>query len=272
MKKAGIIGCGWLGTRVALQLMPEYKIWATTRSHERSNELGKLGILPQIVSFNSEFLQETGFPSSPVSQSDVLIIAVNFSKKQPTEQLLTKFQNIAAFIGPYTNPLFFMSSTGIYPQEATWITEDTFPASELHSALWEVEQLATQLYPQVNILRLGGLMGDDRFLSKYSIKDTHEPVNHIHYTDVAGIISKMTARGISSQTYNAVAPQHPQKQQVIDFQTTGTFDKEVQAKGRKVSSEKLIAELGYQFIYPDPIYFRNPETSPGPETPNGRGY
>lgn len=257
MKQAGIIGCGWLGTRIALRLMPEYQVWATTRSDERQCELEQLGIVTRKTHFAEELLQQTGFPPQQVTETDLLIIAVNFPKKQSTEQLTNKFKNIAAFLGPCKNPLFLMSSTGIYPHEAVVISEDTFPENELHPALWKTEQLARLLYPQINILRLGGLMGDDRFLSKYTISSPSEPVNHIHYTDIPEIILKMVNLGISSTTYNVVAPLHPQKQQVIDFQTNGVLDRQVQSKGRIVSSGKLVSDLGYQFISPDPLYFKS---------------
>ena len=40
--KIGIIGCGWLGTRVAQKLENENEIFVTTRSDENTSDLKKL--------------------------------------------------------------------------------------------------------------------------------------------------------------------------------------------------------------------------------------
>ena len=61
---------------------------------------------------------------------------------------------------------------------------------------------------------------------------------------------------ISSKTYNVVSPQHPTKQNVIDFQKgipcKNNTHKE---QGRIISSEKLQQELMYDFLFPNPLYF-----------------
>lgn len=148
-----------------------------------------------------------------------------------------------------------MSSIGIYPELPMDISEFSLPDSELNSAILGVEHLIQKSFPQVNILRLGGLMGGSRVFSNYVVEPSNQVVNHIHYEDIVSIIEKMIQKQCCAKTYHVVAPMHPTKQEVLTYQkghyqaTTG------ERMGKTINAELVRTELNYTFIHPDPRTF-----------------
>ena len=145
---------------------------------------------------------------------------------------------------------FLPAPPEFYPKLRTTFTEDDLPVKDNAT-----ESQLKQSYPQANILRLAGLMGDNRLLHKYQVTDLDQPVNHIHYVDVCSVIIKMIEKGLRSKLYNVVAPLHPSKREVIQAQLGETQGPATEAKGRIISSTRLIDELDFEFKYPDPRTF-----------------
>ena len=146
--------------------------------------------------------------------------------------------------------MFLMSSTGVYPDISKEFVEEDVPLENVSG-----ERMLKNKYPQLNILRLGGLMGDNRLLKNYNVSNLDHAVNHIHYADISGIISEMIEKKTQSELYNVTAPIHPAKSQVINAQKNIANDEVFEVKGKKVLSSKLVSELGYIFQYPDPRTF-----------------
>ena len=80
-------------------------------------------------------------------------------------------------------------------------------------------------------------------------------MNHIHFEDISRIVEKMIHENLQSKTYNLVAPLHPTKQQVVDFQTKNSETESGESLGRKIVSEHLENDLKYEFLHPDPRKF-----------------
>ena len=154
------------------------------------------------------------------------------------------------FLGDYKGQLFLMSSTGVYPETEKEFTEDDQPAENVPS-----ESFITSRFPQANILRLAGLMGDQRLLKNYNISGLDLLVNHIHYADICSVVEKMLDNQSQSKVYNVVAPVHPNKEEVINAQKDLPYAGERTNKGRTISASKLISDLDFEFQYPDPRYF-----------------
>ena len=110
-------------------------------------------------------------------------------------------------------------------------------------------------YPQTNILRFGGLMGDERALKNMFKNRTPEnpgkPTNYIHYEDILPIIDLFLHSEIKAETYNIVAPEHPSIAEVLNIESENNGDHQQ----RIISSEKLIQDFNYTFIHPNPKYF-----------------
>ena len=252
-RNIGIVGCGWLGSRIAEKLSKKSNIYTTTTSKDKIPTLDLQGFNPIFVDFNVEYLSPSVLQWKAISCIDVLIITVPFSlrKENDVNAIQKRIQNLSTFIGSFNRQIFFMSSTSVYPDGQKEFTEDDIP---IENVLPEI--LLRDRYPQVNILRLGGLMGDNRQLCNYTVPNLNAPVNHIHYADVCAVIEKMIDQQYHSKLYNVVAPSHPTKAEVINTQKNISFKKSsVNELGRLISSNKMIVELEYTFKYADPKYF-----------------
>ena len=251
MKKLGIIGYGWLGSRIANQLSSQFEIYTTTTNPEKLADLKSKSIEVELVEFPDENKAHQITTWDVISSLDAVIITIPFSSRQScASSLFNKIQNISAFLGDYKGLLFMMNSTGVYPQEEKLYTEKNQAINNVSS-----ERLFKTNFPQINILRLAGLMGDDRLLKNYNISNPEAPVNHVHYIDIARVIESMIELEMNAKLYNVVAPEHPSKQDVINAQNNEVYDVEKEAIGRIISSAKLIEELDFTFKFPDPRVF-----------------
>lgn len=253
MKNIGIIGCGWLGFHLATHLSEANTIITTTRSEVKKAQLTPLGYKVTVIDFSNSA------PSTwdCLDKLDVIIITVPFSKRNDITTLLHRFSHISQFIKGYNKQLFMMSSTGIYPETALEVNETTYTDNLLEPHIIQIENFIKHRFPQVNILRLGGLMGKDRVFSNYNPQSTLQVVNHIHYEDICLIIEQMILQHCTARLYNVVAPLHPTKQEVLLYQKGIPVSEETieQPFGKLVLSTLLQHELNYKFVHPDPNRF-----------------
>ena len=250
MQNLGIIGFGWLGNHIAERLSDRYKVFATTTTPAKAQDLNTKGYHATLVSF-PETIDTKMQAWEAAKDLDAIIISVPFSGIRGAQiPMNDKRQNLLNFLDDYKGQLFYTSSTGVYPQTEKEFTEDDLPAEEVESESFILEQ-----FPQTNILRLAGLMGDQRLLKNYKISNLDQLVNHIHYSDICTAIEKMLAQKSRSKVYNIVAPIHPSKEEVINAQKGLSYSGERTTKGRTISPAKLIQELDFEFQYPDPRYF-----------------
>jgi len=250
MKKLGIIGCGWLGNHIAEKVSDRYEIFATTTSESKIEELKSKGYYPTLIDFPDHTSEEiTAWDVLP--QLDAVIVTVPFSGIRGAQvSMKEKQDNLLRFLGDYKGQLFLMSSTGVYPQDEKEYTEDDMPAGNVES-----EGFILNRFPQANILRLAGLMGDQRLLKNYNISNLDQLINHIHYADICLAVEKMLNNQSESKVYNVVAPVHPNKEEIINAQKDLPYSGERTTKGRIISPSKLISDLDFEFQYPDPRYF-----------------
>jgi len=250
MKKIGIIGCGWLGNHIAERLSNQYEMYATTTTESKVEDLQSKGYHTTLVSFPNELNPEMK-EWDAARKLDAIIISVPFSGIRGAQiPMNDKRENLLNFLGDFKGQLFLTSSTGVYPETEKDFTEDDKPAQEVES-----ESFILDKFPQTNILRLAGLMGDQRLLKNYNISNIDQLVNHIHYSDICSVVDKMLDNNSESKVYNVVAPIHPNKEEVINAQKDLPYSGERTDVGRTISPNKLIEELDFEFQYPDPRYF-----------------
>jgi nucleoside-diphosphate-sugar epimerase len=251
MKKIGIIGCGWLGSRIAEKLSGQFEIYVTTTSEHKLEQFQKKGFHPMIADFNDAPLIKFLSPWKVISELETVIITVPFSTRKDNEdEVLKRSAHLLSFMQGFHGQVFLMSSTGVYPDIEKDFCEDDLSSDHVNG-----ERVIKNAFPQTNILRLAGLMGDDRLLSKYTVSNLDATVNHIHYADICSVIEKMIERQSHSKLYNLGAPMHPQKGEVISAQKNIPYFSTMEYVGRTISSEKLISELDFDFKFPDPRYF-----------------
>ena len=252
LKNIGIVGCGWLGIRLAQHLTANNRIYTTTTSEEKAETLTALNFTPSVINFDqAEDIQK----NEEWKNLDCIIITVPFPRSKEEKFLERRCQQINSFLKGYQNQLFMMSTIGIYLTSEGIVSEKNIDQKSLNTKILTVENSIKTEFPQLNILRLAGLMGDDRYLSKYKISEPNQLANHIHYEDVIFIIEKMIHLEMNNKCYNLVAPEHPTKQQILDYQTQKRYSENVSGYGKKIISELLPSELNYAYKHPNPIYF-----------------
>ena len=244
MKKGLIIGKGWLGSRLEFYLEKNYIISTTKRNSNADNCYSI-----DFDNYNSQKLTEN---------YDFIIVTIPFGRRNSIEELNLRFNHLIEYLGDYKNQLILLSSTAIYPEINDFVTEITFENHHLNQPYQFIEEKLKMAFPQLTILRLGGLMGDNRFLSKYINFDKpnlDDVTNHIHYQDINIIISKVISKNIRSEIYNIIAPEHPTKREVLEFQLKGKINQPKSKVGKVILSTKIQKEFDYEFLFPNPIYF-----------------
>ena len=255
MKKITILGCGWLGLSLTNALKNTYRVIGTWRSETTRKNLESIGIETLHVNLSSSSLPDALF------DTDVLCLFISPSTNKETDykalfdELIKdpRFQGIAHVL--------FTSSTSVY-QKSPNDKEEDHPIKE-ENPMIQVEN-ALHVNPNICILRLAGLMGKGRYLSKYYpsqriLANALSPVNHLHHDDALGVIETIIAQHLTG-VYNVCAPLHPTKEAIIRTQceslhVSPPLFEQVSDDNGIVKSTKLIDRTGYQFIYPDPCTF-----------------
>jgi len=261
-----IIGCGWVGTFVATNLINEgHRVWATTTTPEKHGRLRQLGATPTTVDFDNPM--QLPVPAGLADLVfDLCLISVPITYKDTIHHVKYRFTNLLDFLAPLEfGQLMFFGSVGIYPRVSATIEEDTFGDEQLNPKLLLGETMLRKEYPRANLLRLGGLFGLDRTLAKHFVGKIceigYQTANFVHLADIYGVITAMIARQVHGKTYNVVSPEHPLKKDVIAASAakygyglpSAYLDADQTAK--KVSPNRLINDLGYRFQYVSPMDF-----------------
>jgi nucleoside-diphosphate-sugar epimerase len=268
MYKISILGCGWLGFPLAKSLLQNgYKICGSTTSVEKISKLKNAGITPFIIRLSENEIE--GEINSFLKNSEVLLIDIPPKLRgDSSENFVEKIQNLVPYIEKSSvKKVIFVSSTSVYSDDNSIITEETKPQSDTESGkqLLEVEQiLQNNTNFQTVILRFGGLIGDDRHPIKFlagrtNIENPDGAINLIHQIDCIGIIEEILRQMQNdklkrNEIFNAVAPFHPTRK---DYYTTKAkeqnlslpqFNESKTSIGKIILSEKVALILNYNFI------------------------
>lgn len=247
-KKVSILGCGWLGKPLAIDLINNgYIVKGSTTSPQKIEVLISVGIEPFIIDISTRENDRTFFLNT-----EVLIIPITSKSSTDFSYLITQIEkaNIKKVI--------FISSTSVYENANEIVTEET-PTKT--TALSEIEELfRSNTSFKTTILRFGGLFGYNRnpgnFFKSGKIIDNPEGfINFIHQDDCIQIIKKIISKNCWGETFNACADDHPKRR---DFykkvikkagRSTPQFNEEATNDYKIVNSEKLKKLLDYSFKY-----------------------
>jgi len=258
-----IVGCGWVGTYIATVLIGDgHRVWATCRSAEKAQRLAAIGLTATVVDFD----HGGEYPVLGQKEFDVAIISVPIRRKDSAGTVHGRFARLADFLGRFSfNQSFFFGSVGIYPKVSATITETTFPDADLEPKLLSGEIVLRAAYPNLNVLRLGGLFGFERVMAKYFVGKVceigYQTANSIHVVDVRHVVMAMVAAGSQGKTYNVVCPEHPLKREVIAVSAAKygygmpTAFSDADQTAKVVSPDRLIEDLDYTFVYRSPLAF-----------------
>jgi nucleoside-diphosphate-sugar epimerase len=254
-RSIGIISLGWLGEKLALELKTRgASVWGTVSTADKAESLAKNYDLDTVVWQNEQGLKQD--VKSRLISTEVLILNLPPSvfKEQSYACGLLQFL-------PYLNDLskvIFTSSTSVYPNDLIDAVENHIFKENEKNKMHEAEsKLTDKLGDKLCILRLAGLIGEDRhpvhFLVKKEINDHPDrPVNLIHRKDVINVIVKIIQEDFFGEILNVCHPSHPTRKAYYSRKATEynlplpKFAKTVLSeKDKIVNCEKLIKKLVY---------------------------
>lgn len=266
MKQISILGCGWLGLPLAKSLIEKgFSVNGSTTSVEKIAVLEKAGISAFQINLFEDRIE--GNLNLFLSNSDVLIIDIPPKLRGDSkENFVAKIQNIIPFIEiSSVEKVIFVSSTSVYADDNSIITEETKPNPDTESGrqLLEAEHLLqSNSNFQTTIVRFGGLIGEDRHPIKFlagrkNIENPEGPINLIHQVDCIGIIEAIYETNSWQETYNAVTPYHPIRKEYYTHRAIELnlplpeFDESKISIGKTILSKKVIETLNYNYSFPE---------------------
>ena len=257
-----IIGAGWLGKDLAVKLaISGHSVIAVSRNAKTCQELESIAIKTLELHIDSKEKIDA------LPKSSIAIILLPPSSVRETSfstyselihQICTKLPERGI------NYLIQVSSTGIYPAQTGYYTEESetgtgLRAAELKSA--EKEVLSSGI--KAAVIRAGGLCGTDRhpaiWNSQPSAMNASDAVNMIWKDDLIGIILHLISN-LCEGIYNAVAPEHPDRREFYNYcykqlnKPMPSFTTETESVKRIILSNKIV-NSGFNFGFPDPCKF-----------------
>jgi len=204
-----IIGCGYLGSRVAARWLADgHRVFATTRKLERADELRRLGLDPVICDVLDPASLKQLPPVTTVCHAVGLDRAAGRSMR---EVYVAGLRNVLDAL-PRPERFIYISSTGVYGQcdgEAVDETAVTEPVEESGKIVLEAEQLLHGRLPGAVILRFAGIYGPGRLLRRQALEageaivgDAEKWLNLIHVEDGAAAVLAAEAHGQPGRIYN----------------------------------------------------------------------
>lgn len=269
-----ILGCGWLGFPLAQTLLRQnYIVKGSTTTKSTFDILEKNGIEPYLIT-----VPDTLDLDNNVSFWDSNILFLNIPpgrgtptvEKQYPEKVKAVRDSLLNFDGEHRiKKVIFASSTSVYPSREGVFKEEDAELSDTArpsgSAVLKAEQLLLESSEyETIVLRFGGLYGYDRHPVRYlagkeNLSSPLKPVNLIHQDDCIQIVKTFVENDVPTGVYNAVSDGHPPRKTL--YQSAAghfdveppTFDSTSESINRIISNKKLKKQLGYSFIYPNPL-------------------
>jgi nucleoside-diphosphate-sugar epimerase len=199
-KTIGILGCGWLGKPLALQLLRQgHVVKGTTTSIDKLEELRSLGIDPYMVELKENVID--GGIKEFLTNLEILIINIPPGlRANPNSAFPARLQMLVRSINEYTSldKLLYVSSTAVFqgmPAIPTYNERSTTNATDPKGRqLITAEEVMRKANTTTTIIRPGGLIGADRhpvkFLAgKQNIANPDAPVNLTSQETLIRVIS-----------------------------------------------------------------------------------
>jgi nucleoside-diphosphate-sugar epimerase len=262
MKKISILGCGWLGLPLAKSLVFQgFSVKGSTTSEAKLAVLESANI--QAYSIQLTENEVIGNLADFLSESEIVIIDIPPKLRgNGAENFVSKIATLIPFIAESTvNHVVFISSTSVYADDNSIVTENSQPEPDTESGR---QLLATEKLLEGNanfkttVIRFGGLIGENRhpihFLAgRKNLENPEAPINLIHQDDCIGIIEAVISRNARGEVFNAVAPYHPSRKEYYTQKAVALglplpeFEEEKASIGKTIVSDKITTVLDYTF-------------------------
>ena len=263
------MGCGYLGSRVARAWSDAgTQVWAATRSDQRAGELERAGIRPIVWDILRPRPASIQLPSF-----DAALYAVGYDRKAAYSRAELHLHGLANVLillqecSPSISRLLYTSTTGVYGgDDGRWVDEESTcePSTESGRVYVDAERTLADspLGPKSIVLRLAGIYGPDRVpRPQVAAGDQPRYLNLVHIDDAVAAVLLVAEVGQPPAVFN-VADGHPVfrdefRQSTLMFHGSAESAAAAPAVGgrhgqnKRVCSEKIRRELGFQFRFPD---------------------
>jgi nucleoside-diphosphate-sugar epimerase len=261
--KISLLGCGWLGFPLALNLISRgFQVKGSTTSPDKLPIFKESGIDPYLVQFDSSGVDPDLYD---FLDADILIISVPPGRR--SSDGLANYRKMAKILNDQlakskVSKLIFISSTSVYPESNSTLTEFSAidPETESGIVLAETEAILSSLDMKVILLRLSGLIGPKRmpgrfFAGRTNVPNGLAPVNMIHQDDVISLINCLIESESAEGVYIGCSPSHPSKE---EFYTLAARAEKLdppsfileKLRWKLISSERTERELNFSYKYP----------------------
>jgi nucleoside-diphosphate-sugar epimerase len=270
-----IIGCGYLGRRVAeLWLDAGQSVAAVTRSQMRAEELKRHGIQSVVA----DITRPATLDKLPEAQAVLFAVGYDItSGLSRREYFIHGLQAVIEALSPNVQRFILISSTSVYGQTDGQLVDEhspCMPISENGSVCLETENVLTnsRFGPCAVILRLAGIYGPGRLHRRAKDLLAGIPItvpkdnflNLIHVDDASAILAAAAIHAKPPCTF-IVADGHAVK--YLDYiaylakllgvsdpqfiEPTACESDQVRAlSNKRLSSSQILSELGVQLKYP----------------------
>ncbi|WP_372768797.1 NAD-dependent epimerase/dehydratase family protein [Lutibacter sp.] len=247
-QQISILGCGWLGKPLAINLIQQgHKIKGSTTSEFKLSGFREIGVVPFII--NLDDLKEN---ISAFLDSELLIVALPSKNIDGFKNLLSHIEKSPI------KKVVFISSTSVYANSNEMVTEES---DTLPSALTTIEMLfKNSVGFDTTIIRFAGLFGYARKPGNFFSKGRKIPnpegfVNMIHQDDCIRLIEKIIAKKAWKQIFNGCADTHPTRREFYSKTTLDiglelpVFEDVVENNKKIISNKKSKELLNFEYKY-----------------------
>jgi nucleoside-diphosphate-sugar epimerase len=195
MRPLVIVGCGYLGMRVALAARTAGRtVYAVTR--HRAEAFRAAGLIPIVA----DVLSPAALADVPAGATMLYAVGFDRAAGRPMREVYVQgLANVLATAAPPAH-IIYASSTSVYGQTTgEWVDEDaiTAPTEASGVIVHEAEQTLRGRRPDAVILRFAGLYGPGRVLRRAALlagepfaADPDKFLNLIHIADAAEAVRR----------------------------------------------------------------------------------
>ncbi|MAT16494.1 MAG: NAD(P)-dependent oxidoreductase [Planctomyces sp.] len=271
-----IIGCGYLGTRVAARWREQNRdIHVLTRSPQRAADFRNQGMTPIL----GDVTDPVSLDALADKEYNSVLYAVGYDRSAAPSKREVYRDGLAHVLERITSRcrrFFYISSTSVYGvSDGSWVDEQspTEPTTESGEICLAAEELVRDTFhgrsASWSILRLAGIYGPNRLLRKVDMLRDNSPLpgnpdawlNLVHVDDAARVVLAAEQLAAPAPLYLVADDESPTREAYYRelARLVGApepqFDEAAPAKrtsglNKRCRNDFVKKSLGFQFEYP----------------------